>query len=1085
MQSPNRSPDLSEWREIANLGEQLVNTASLLEQRDRIISMTNRMVSGEVDVWLHENLFRLPDWNSERLFPAQPRRLGMRKAFTRRKLFIQNANKKAGVQKSITAIPIEDQGILLGILQVTRSKGPNFKKEELEIIKSIASVVAVGLYASHRVEVERFRLGQLNLVREVSSQIANVLNVDELSRRVTELIQNTFNYYYVAIFTLQAGAKRLRFRSSAQAVKKGSKKIPLALEVELGEGLIGEAAATGERIVAADVRKDTRFRYIKPLPETRSEVVIPLKLEDRVLGVLDVQSDRLNAFHPNDLLLLQALTDNISRAVEGARLYSDIRRRADQLMMVAEVGKSVTSTLELDEMMEEAAKLIHERFGYPHVYLFTVHPNRRLIEYEAGSGIRSKALEGYTISLDDNLGIIPSVARSGVTILANDVNAEPRYRPSPLPPKNTRSELCVPLLFGERVQGVLDIQSDKLNAFTEDDQIMFEAVAGTMAASIRNADLYRSEQWRRRVADSLREVAGLLSEYVGVDEALEAILTELDRNLPVDISAIWLLEDNDIFLAAVHGADAETIEKARITSTDSPNTLNLIMVSQQPIIRKPTDPMWPSGIAAGFGKNYSSLAAPLRVSDQPVGMIALAHHATGRYGHEAQEMTATFASYAAVAIENARLYDSAQEQAYASAALLQVARAVVSLSDLDEILGTIIRIMPILVGVNRSLLYIWDPSRKVYIPSHEYGLTKEAKEIIWTKEFAKGKFPIMDMARERGESIVTNLNPKDRPERWMKIKAAPDMGESLLSRGRLLVAVPLLIKADLFGVLLVEEADGARRFRSRRLEIINGISQQIALAIQNDRLQGEMVVRERLETEIQLARQIQQTFIPEYLPQHPDWELAARWKTARQVGGDFYDVIELPDHKLGIIVADVADKGVPAALFMALTRTLIRAAVAENLSPADALRRVNDLLIPDTRQGMFVTGVYAVLDQETGEFTYANAGHNPPLWIRASKQIEKLTRTGIALGVMEPNPMTQRTISLQPGDSILLYTDGLTEAFSPEGDLFGETRLTEAILACTTPTAEELLDTVDASLNDFIGSQPLSDDLTLLVVRRK
>ncbi len=161
------------------------------------------------------------------------------------------------------------------------------------------------------------------------------------------------------------------------------------------------------------------------------------------------------------------------------------------------------------------------------------------------------------------------------------------------------------------------------------------------------------------------------------------------------------------------------------------------------------------------------------------------------------------------------------------------------------------------------------------------------------------------------------------------------------------------------------------------------------------------------------------------------WELAARWKTARQVGGDFYDVIELPNRKLGIIIADVADKGVPAALFMALTRTLVRAAAIEASSPAEALQRVNDLLMPDTRQGMFVTGVYAVLDQETGEFTYANAGHNPPFWIRNDGQIEKLTRTGIALGVTEANLMTQRTVRIASGESVLLYTDGVTEAFSP------------------------------------------------------
>jgi serine phosphatase RsbU (regulator of sigma subunit) len=301
----------------------------------------------------------------------------------------------------------------------------------------------------------------------------------------------------------------------------------------------------------------------------------------------------------------------------------------------------------------------------------------------------------------------------------------------------------------------------------------------------------------------------------------------------------------------------------------------------------------------------------------------------------------------------------------------------------------------------------------------------------------------------------------------------------------LLIAVPLLIKADLFGLLLVEESDNAWRFRPRRLEIINGIAQQIALAIQNDRLQNEMVVRERLETEIQLARQIQKTFIPEHLPMHTGWELAARWKTARQVGGDFYDVIELPNHKLGIIIADVADKGVPAALFMALTRTLVRAAAVEAPTPSGVLQRVNDLLMPDTSLGMFVTAVYALLDQETGEFTYANAGHNPPLWIQSSHEIVKLTRTGIALGLIDSYPITERTIRIRPGESILLYTDGVTEAFSPAEDLFGEERLLDIIRSNNMATAESLLDSVEAGIDDFIGSSPLSDDLTLMVIKRK
>jgi len=194
-------------------------------------------------------------------------------------------------------------------------------------------------------------------------------------------------------------------------------------------------------------------------------------------------------------------------------------------------------------------------------------------------------------------------------------------------------------------------------------------------------------------------------------------------------------------------------------------------------------------------------------------------------------------------------------------------------------------------------------------------------------------------------------------------------------------------------------------------------------------------------------------------------------------------VIELPDDHLGFFIADVADKGMPAALFMALTRTLLRAAARETTSPADALTRVNALLFPDTRQGMFVTAVFAVLDQNTGEMTYANAGHCPPLWVRQDS-LERLTRTGVALGASENAYMQEKTITIQEGESVLLYTDGLTEAFNLEGDMFGEERILRAVGWQETGSADDMVKAIETILDDFTGNAPPSDDLTMLVVRR-
>ncbi len=1075
----------SGWRDLFGMGELILSATTFAEQRDILLETASRVFpEAQVDLWLDQSIFRLPDWVEE-IFPPEPPLDALREAIAQGELVRRLEQNQPQV-----AIPLRHAETGFGALALSQPAGHDFRPRDLEILEGLASSASVALIAWHRVTVERWRISQLNLVRTVSAQIANEPDLDELTRKVARVIQNVFRYYYVAIFTLERGETRLRFRSSAGgATRRRGRPTAPVLQADLGQGLIGYVALTGEELIANDVLNEPRFRHTDILPETRSEAVLPLKVEERILGVMDVQSDLLSAFHPYDLLVLRALADTIAVAVEGASLYGALRRRAEQLKAVAEVSKQIASFLNLRELMQEVAQIIQQRFDYPYVHLFTVHPNRRQIHYEAGSGARSAALEGYMLSLDDLDGLVPWVARNGQMVLANNVLQEARYRPSPLPPANTLSELTMPLIFNGQVYGVLDIQSDQLNAFNEDDRLLFEALADSIAAAIRNADLYRSEQWRRQVSDSLREVAVLLSANASLEQVLDATLTELERNLPSDIAAIWLLDEEDVYCAAVHGANAKDLNEARYHSSEAQAALARALLVRQPIIRKPGEPMGPSGLAGSFASDYSSIAAPLRIGDQSLGILTLAHHTPGRYGHEAHAMTTTFASYAAVAIENARLYDAAQEQAYASAALLQVAQAVVSLSDLAEILATIVRILPILVGVERAAIYTWDEENEAFHPAQAYNLPDNMDALLW-RSIAPAQFPMLAAALTQAQPALCGEAHLG-VENWLSLtpSTGPEADALLYSEDRLLMSFPLLVKGEVFGVLLAEEALGGRRFRNRRIEILTGVAQQIALAIQNDLFQRETVARERLETEVQFARQIQETFIPEFLPEHPHWEFSARWRTARQVGGDFYDVFDLPNRRIGIFIADIADKGIPAALFMALTRTLIRAAVLETDSPAEALQRVNDLLYPDCQQGMFVTAVYGVIDELIGDFTYANAGHNPPIWVqnqagKRKKKLDFLTRTGIALGVVDGMEMTERTLALAPGDALIFYTDGVTEAFAPNGDVFGEQRLLDVLSLSGSASAFGLLEAIEQKVNHFMDDLPASDDITMMAVRR-
>ncbi len=205
----------------------------------------------------------------------------------------------------------------------------------------------------------------------------------------------------------------------------------------------------------------------------------------------------------------------------------------------------------------------------------------------------------------------------------------------------------------------------------------------------------------------------------------------------------------------------------------------------------------------------------------------------------------------------------------------------------------------------------------------------------------------------------------------------------------------------------------------------------------------------------------------------PGWEMDVRWNTAHQVGGDFYDYFLLPDGRLAVIIADVSNKGLAASLYMTVTRTLIKAAALEYTSPARTLERVNDLLLMDSQNGLFVTTFYGLLDLTNGVLTYTIAGHNPPLVLhKQANQVEELNKGGIALGALPDIHLEDRTLTLEKGDCLLLYTDGVTEAFNNDDQMYGTDRLIELLQSSCGDSAHQVLTRLDEDLQDFRKSAP-------------
>jgi phosphoserine phosphatase RsbU/P len=251
--------------------------------------------------------------------------------------------------------------------------------------------------------------------------------------------------------------------------------------------------------------------------------------------------------------------------------------------------------------------------------------------------------------------------------------------------------------------------------------------------------------------------------------------------------------------------------------------------------------------------------------------------------------------------------------------------------------------------------------------------------------------------------------------------------------------------------------------------------------------QAQLVEKEKLERELQVAREIQASMLPHELPQRACFQFGALMEAARAVGGDLFDFVALPGDRIGVMIGDVCDKGVPAALFMALTRSLVRAEIDHAPTPGDLLRRVNKLLLDMNDAGMFVTMLYGELNSSTGQFAYARAGHETPFLVGGDgRLLPSQPATGLPLGIFENPKVDEQTLMLPPGTTLILHTDGATDMANPAGEDFGHERLWASVqtsLSGNDLSAQEVCNGTWRALRDYQGSAPQADDVTLVVIR--
>jgi serine phosphatase RsbU (regulator of sigma subunit) len=650
-----------------------------------------------------------------------------------------------------------------------------------------------------------------------------------------------------------------------------------------------------------------------------------------------------------------------------------------------------------------------------------------------------------------------------------------------------------PLVAADTFLGVIQVERDR--PFSALDLEMIEALASQAAFAVEAASGRARALKQAWVSTAQVQAARALQVHDGLDGTLATAARLAPMLAGTRRSAVLMLGEDGctILPRAAYGLTLpQRIGLHLLLTPDEAE--RLVQALSEPGLREASGgPLAKPLATAGF---RSPIALPLRGGDIRGVLVIDSDHdrlypsADGQTEAEPGwlQISRGIAEQTSTAIAGHELRRSQREEAYVSTALLQVVQATAALTDLDDVLASIARTAPALVGVERCAIYRWIAESGTYHATRAYGMALPVGEGRASECIRPGEYPLLDAVRleERPAfDLVAAAPVVEDGELGSASEGSERLG--LMGTGRQAVrALPLVIRGEFVGALVLVEPVHAYRPGARREEILQGIADQAAIAIQNDRLQAEMSRRERLEQEMALARDIQRSLMPERLPEAPGWQLAATCVPAREVGGDFFDLISLPDECLGLVIADVADKGMPAALFMANARATIRALATHHHSLVAVLEQVNRLLLPDSHRGMFVTAVFASLSLRSGALRYCNAGHNPPLiWRARQGKAESLEIGGTALAVIEEPHLVEHQTAIDPGDWLVLYTDGVTEAFSERTESYhGADRLGAAIAECASGGAEQMLKAIEESVRLFVGETPASDDITLLVLKR-
>ncbi len=627
--------------------------------------------------------------------------------------------------------------------------------------------------------------------------------------------------------------------------------------------------------------------------------------------------------------------------------------------------------------------------------------------------------------------------------------------------ESTGSVMLRPLQAEGATFGLIGIQRPEHTPYSALQQLVFSLVADQVSRIMEMQGLQQEAAIRGKMLRMIDQVSRRLSTLRPLEESFAHIAGLLLRALERDQVRLFELLDDELVLRACQPGETGASD-LRVPLGFGP----IGQVGEEGRMLQYARIPHPAQEAEE--RTLSGLAVPLRVEGKILGVLDITSSIKRPFSGDEIKMAEMVAAQLAIATLETRNFTRLREQSYIRTVLLEVARHAARPGDPGQALQSVLQLTTLIAGTRWAVLLIADEPSSRFRVGPMAGIRRAEQDAIQGLAFDFSEFGLQPSAQQSEASMQVRL-----PGRLAGALGSDQVTGFLLDDGEVTL-----------GLLLVEASPAA----AERTSLQAGIAHQVSLRLENVRLVQEASQRQALENEIAMAHDIQASFLPREIPHHEGWEIGISWASAREVGGDFYDFIHLDPGqsgtRWGIAIADVSGKSVPAALFMAVSRTLLRSIAPSHVDPGLALRRMNSMLQLESLSDFFVSLFYAVWEPESGTILCANGGHNPPLLVEADGASRWLKDHGVVLGVQEDASYATQRCQLAEGSLLILYTDGVTEASSPSGEFYGTGRLQRLCEALHSRGAQSIADSVTRDVREFSAVDSFSDDLTILALKR-